>query len=59
MDKPLVFFQGRDEVDLPLPLYDRIPANNGELKIDNVFPTLIPAEEQYDKMVTWEEVLSR
>ena len=53
----MVFFQGRDEVDLPLLIYDT--GDNPRELIDNVFPALIPAEEQYDRMVTWEEVLSR
>ena len=53
MNKPMVFFQGKDEVDLPLPIYDT--GDNPRELIDNVFPALIPAEEQYDRMVTWEE----
>ena len=56
MNKPMVFFQGKDEIDLPLPIYDT--GDDPRELIDNVFPALIPAEEQYDRMVTWEEVLS-
>ena len=58
LDGPILFFRGRDEILLPLPVYKRIPANNGALGVGNIFPSLIPAEDHYDKMVTWEEVLS-
>ena len=59
LDGPMLFFRGRDETLLPLPVYERLPTNNGGLEVDNIFPGLIPAEGHYDNMVTWQEALSR
>ena len=38
-------------------MYERLYTDNGGLEVDNIFPSLIPAEDHYDKMVTWEEIL--
>ena len=55
LDGPMLFFRGRDETLLPLPVYERIPTNNGALEVGNIFPSLIPAEDHYDNMATWQE----
>ena len=61
----MLFFRGRDEYFIPFPIYDdaydSISDGMGwrEIKPEMVYPGLLPAENYYDSMVTWKEVLSK
>ena len=57
IDGPVVFFRGRDEALLALPIYESTYSDKG-LEITSIFSGLLPAENYYGSMETWQETLS-